>query len=102
MGGLLRSRTILLQSGTIIRKWPLIPVLILNTTRFLILLTEVFKGGLSAIVLCFLMMHSKYYRVSDIEHDSSGKSNSSFYVGEDIFSLLFLSRFYDLPRIINA
>ena len=41
-------------------------------------------SGLSAIVSCFLMMDSKYSYISDIEYDSSGKSNSLFLVAADI------------------
>ena len=46
--------------------------------------------GLSAIVSCFLLMHSKKSWISEIEYDPSGKSNSPFQVRAEILNLLFM------------
>ena len=47
-------------------------------------------GGLSAIVSCFLIVYSKQSGMSDIEHDPSGKWNSSFQAGAENLNLLLL------------
>ena len=41
----------------------------------------------------FLNIYPKYSRISDIEYDPSGNSNSSFQGGADILDLLFCVTF---------